>query len=124
MFYCPPGFEATWKRFKKILEADGKNMSQELRIWIEGYVKRHDPGNPQRPITAFVAGHEDEEKRAVQEIYTWIKEYAEEHQSMVGYSQIVGFLKQSGVAPRRRASIAADLAKRLHKDGIQVSQRV
>ena len=120
VFYCPPGFEATWKKFKEILKADGKNMSQELRIWIEGYVKRHDPGNPQRPLTAWSPGHEDQEKLQEQDLYTWLFEYADERMGEVQFKHIIRVLRETSFPPKRIADMASDIARRLSKAGITI----
>ncbi len=49
--YAPLHFKATWKKFLEICERDGQSASELVRIWVEGYVQRKDPGNPQRPLT-------------------------------------------------------------------------
>ncbi|GAH48039.1 unnamed protein product, partial [marine sediment metagenome] len=64
--YGPPHFVPTWEKFLEICERDGQSASSLIRIWVEGYVHRKDPGNPQRPITAYAPGHEDEYARMQQ----------------------------------------------------------
>jgi len=61
-FYAPQAFRPIWEKFKKIAKREGLSSSQLLRRIIEDYVRLHDPGNPQRPITAFVEGHLDSYK--------------------------------------------------------------
>ena len=120
IFYGPPHFRATWEKFKEILHRDGKNMSQELRIWIEGYVKRKDPGNPQRPLTAWDPGHEDQEKLQEKELYTWLFEYANERTGELQYKHIIRVLRETSFPPKRIADMASDIARRLSKAGITI----
>jgi len=39
--------EELYERFKKLCEQEGQTMSDKIRRWIEEYVNRHWPGNPQ-----------------------------------------------------------------------------
>lgn len=118
--YAPPWFKPTWKKFKEICKRDGQSVSEVIQVWVDGYVRRKDPGNPQRPLTAWVEGHEDEEARQTQEIYAWLYEYADKRGGELTYKFIVNNLYGTGVPPPRRPSMADDLAMRLTKAGIAV----
>jgi len=120
VFYCPVGFEATWEEFKRILKDEGKTMSQELRIWIEGYVKRKDPTNPQRPLTAWSPENEDHHTPQEEELYTFLYTYADKRGGELTYKLIVNYLQGSGVHYTARSALADELAKRLSKAGIRV----
>jgi len=60
--YVPETFLPIWEKFKLIAKREGLTVSALFRRIIENYVRLHDPGNPQRPITAFVMGHPDSYK--------------------------------------------------------------
>ena len=120
--YAPAHFKATWKKFREICERDGQSASELVRIWVEGYVARKDPGNPQRPLTAWAPGHRDEEKRQEQDFFAWLTEYADNRRNEVPYRQIVDLLKDMGVPPSRRPTLAGELATRLTKAGVKVVQ--
>jgi len=119
-FYARPGFEETWKKLQAILKKEGKNVSQELRIWIEGYVHRHDPGNPQRPLTAYVPGSKDHDAMISGGLRQELRRVATNYGGSIPMWRILRELKDRGVPPRRRAAAAQSLAKQLHKAGVQV----
>jgi len=118
--YAPPRFKATWRKLQEICERDGQSASEIARILIEGYVRQRDPGNPQRPLTAWTPGHRDEEARQAQDIFAWLAEYAEERGGWVPYREILTALRDSGVPPARRPDLADDLARRLSRAGVRV----
>ncbi len=49
-----------WDRFKTLAKRDGTSASKKITDFIVKYVNEHEPGNSQRPITAFVDGHPDQ----------------------------------------------------------------
>ena len=118
--YAPAHFRATWDKFKEILERDGTTPSAELRTWIEGYVARKDPGNPQRPITAYVKDHEDEVAMKRTEK---IKRYLDRSILFGGeirFRRIVDDMKADGVPPHRREPMAKAMATDLEKLGVTI----
>jgi len=54
MFYFPENFEETLKEFEKIAKREGRSPSQLIRELIRDYVRKHGPGNPQRPLDFFM----------------------------------------------------------------------
>ena len=118
--YGPAHFRATWEKFLEIAHRDGQSASELIRVWVEGYVARKDPGNPQRPLTSWVEGHEDQEALEEKELLAWLSEYAEERGGKVLYRHIVEVLRGTGVPPVRRAAMAEDLARRLTKAGFSI----
>ena len=86
---------------------------------MEGYVQRRDPGNPQRPITAWAPGHGDEQALRVQEVYGRLEAYAEENGGEVGYRRIVEELAPH-LQGRVRVLKADELARRLIRAGVKV----
>ena len=118
--YAPPRFKATWRKFLEICERDGQSASELIRIWVEGYVARKDPGNPQRPLTAWTPGHPDEEARQTQDLFAWLSEFAEERMGEVSYRDIIRVLREAGVPSTRVATIAKNLARMLSKAGVSI----
>jgi len=45
------------ERFKKLCQQEGDSMSDKIRRWIEEYVQKHWPGNPQLTLER-IAGFE------------------------------------------------------------------
>jgi len=39
------------ERFKKLCQQEGEAMSDKIRRWIEEYVQKHWPGNPQMTLS-------------------------------------------------------------------------
>ena len=118
--YGPAHFRATWEKFLEIAHRDGQSASELIRVWVEGYVARKDPGNPQRPLTTWVEGHEDQEALAEKELFAWLSEYAEERRGEVQYRHIIRVLREAGVPSTRVAAMTKDLARRLSKAGVSV----
>ena len=117
--YAPAHFKATWKKFLEICERDGQSASELVRIWVEGYVARKDPGNPQRPITAYAPGHEDEYARLQQEIFSKLLGVAENRGGYLPWLRIVDELKPL-LSGHARVDAAEKLARRLTKAGVRV----
>ena len=118
--YGPAHFRATWEKFLEIAHRDGQTASELIRIWVEGYVKRKDPGNPQRPITAYVEGHEDQEKLQTSIFLKDLHNLARHHGETLPYRLIIKYLKDLGVKPLRRKVMANALAHELKERGITI----
>lgn len=118
-FYGPAHFRATWNKFLEICERDSQSGSELIRVWVEGYVVRKDPGNPQRPITAYTPGHEDEYARLQQEIFSKLLGVAENNRNEIHWRRIVEELKPI-LSVRARVDAAEKLAHRLTKAGVQI----
>ena len=95
------------------------SASHLIRVWVEGYVKHKDPGNPQRPLTAYVPGHEDELALKLPEILSKLEEYASIQRNGLSWSMIHDELKPylQGVA---RVRAAERISQELEKRGITV----
>lgn len=117
--YGPPHFRATWTKFLEICERDGQSASELIRIWIEGYVERKDPGNPQRPITAWAPGHMDEQALRLYEAYARLKVYAEDNGGNIPYRRILRELEPH-LMGRSKIAAAEKMEHRLIKDGVKV----
>ena len=118
--YAPPHFKATWRKFLEICERDGVSASHLVRVWVEGYVQRKDPGNPQRPITAWSPGHDDQLSLEVQELYRQLFFSADKRGGELPYKLIVNSLYGTGVPAVRRPGLANQLATRLSRDGVRI----
>jgi hypothetical protein len=118
-FYGGTEFQATWKKFLEICQRDGQSASENLRVWVEGYVKRKDPGNPQRPLTAYAPGHEDEQALGVQQAYARLRAYAEDNGDNIPRSRI---LRELGahLAGKPKIDAADRMEQRLIEDGVKV----
>ena len=118
-FYGPDHFRATWKKFLEICERDNQSGSELIRIWVEGYVTRKDPGNPQRPLTAYAPGHKDKYVRLQQEIFSKLLGVAENRGGHIPWLRIVEELEPF-FNGRARVDAAKKMASRLTKAGVQV----
>lgn len=117
--YAPDHFKATWKKFLEICERDGQSASELVRIWVEGYVQRKDPGNPQRPLTAYAPGHEDEQALRVQEAYARLKAHAADNGGEIRFRLILQELEPH-FKGRLKITTAGELEQRLRGDGVKV----
>jgi hypothetical protein len=117
--YGPPHFRATWAKFLEICERDGQSASELIRIWVEGYVERKDPGNPQRPITAWAPGHLDEQALRVYEAYARLKAHAADNGGEIRFRRILQELEPHFTG-RRKIATAGKLEQRLLRDGVKV----
>jgi len=117
--YAPVGFKSTWKKFLEICERDRVSASHIIRVWVEGYVQRKDPGNPQRPLTAYVPGHEDELALNLPEILRKLEAYASSQRNELAWSIIQEELKPylQGVA---RVRAAEGVCEELRSRGIKI----
>jgi hypothetical protein len=117
--YAPDHFKATWKKFLEICERDGQSASELVRIWVEGYVQRKDPGNPQRPLTAYAPGHEDEQARRMQEAYTRLRAHAADNGGEISFRRILRELEPHFTG-RLKITTAGELEQRLLRGGVKV----
>ena len=117
--YSPDHFKATWKKFLEICKRDGQSGSGLIRVWVEGYVHRKDPGNPQRPITAYAPGHEDEYARLQQDIFSKLLGVAENRGGHLRWLRILEELEPL-LSGQARVDAAEKLARRLTKAGVRV----
>lgn len=117
--YAPDHFKPTWKKFLEICGRDKQSASGLIRIWVEGYVHRKDPGNPQRPITAYVPGHEDKYALMQQDIFSKLLGIAEDRGGYLRYLRIVEELKPI-LKGQARVDAAEKLASRLTKAGVRI----
>ena len=118
-FYGPAHFRATWAKFLGICKRDGQSASWLLRVWVEGYVQRKDPGNPQRPLTAYVPGHEDELALNLPEILRKLEAYASIRRNELDWSMIHNELS-SYLQGAARVRAADKISKELRSRGIKV----
>ena len=117
--YGPHHFTATWKKYIEICERDGRSASEEIRIFVRGQVRGRDPGNPQRPITAYVPGHRDQVVLVHQEAFKKLEALARDNRLELGWFQIIEELKGS-VQGQPLVDAATKMARRLIKAGIKV----
>ncbi|MBA7702355.1 hypothetical protein ES703_111119 [subsurface metagenome] len=117
--YAPAWFKATWKKFLEICERDGVSASHLIRVWVDGYVKRKDPGNPQRPLTAYVPGHEDALALNLPEILSKLELYASSQRNELDWSIINDELKPY-VHGAARMRATDNIIRELKKRGIKV----
>ena len=118
-FYGPAHFSPTWKKFLEICNRDGQSASSLLCIWVEGYVHRKDPGNPQRPITAYTPGHEDEITRVEQDIFNTFLAIAERDNGHIRRIRILEELMPM-LKGQQRVDAADKFIRRLIKAGVKV----
>lgn len=120
--YGPPHFAPTWKKYLEICERDGRSASEEIRIFVEGQVRGRDPGNPQRPITAYAPGHRDQVVLQEQELFKTLQAMAMEDRGQLRWSQILEGLGDS-LTGKPLVDAAKKLALRLHKAGVKIIMR-
>ena len=118
-FYGPAHFIPTWNKFLEISKRDGQSASSLLCIWIEGYVHRKDPGNPQRPLTAYSSGHEDEITRIEQDIFNKFLAIAEQDNGHIRRIRILQELMPM-LKGQQRVDVADKFTRRLTKAGVKV----
>ena len=118
-FYGPAYFASTWDKFLEICKRDGQSASRLLCIWIEGYVHRKDPGNPQRPLTAYSPGHEDEITRIEQDIFNKFLAIAELDNGHIRQGRILKELMPA-LKGQQRVDASNKFIRRLIKAGVKV----
>ena len=117
--YAPTWFKSTWKKFLEICERDRVSASHLIRVWVEGYVRRKDPGNPQRPLTAYVPGHEDEFALKLPEILRNLENYALMHQNELSCSMIFESVKHYDLGMATYQAVD-EISQELGRRGIRV----
>jgi len=95
------------------------SASHLIRVWVEGYVRTRDPGNPQRPLTAYVPGHEDALALKLPEILSELELYASSHRNELDWSMIHNELS-SYLQGAARVRAADKIYKELRSRGIKV----
>ena len=120
--YMPDHFKETWAKYLEICRRDGKTASAEIRLFVDGQVKRRDPGNPQRPITAYSPGHRDHVVLQEQEVFKKLQAMALEDRGQLRWSQILEGLEGS-LTGKPLVDAAEKLALRLHKAGVKIIMR-
>jgi len=120
--YAPPRFKETWAKYLEICKRDGRSASEEIRVFVEGQVRGRDPGNPQRPITAYSPGHRDQVVLQEQEIFKRLQGVAVENRSEVRWSRI---LEELGGTLTGQPLVAAaeKMGRRLNKAGVKILMR-
>ena len=119
--YAPAGFKATWRKFLEICKRDGVSASHLVRVWVEGYVARKDPGNPQRPITAFVEGHDDELTARRSDLVKHLLVEADKRGGYLNYSLVVQAYRERHHLPGfRLVAMAKSMCQDLAKLGVKI----
>ena len=118
--YATPGFKATWRKFLEICERDGVSASHLVRVWVEGYVARKDPGNPQRPLTAYVEGHEDELTLKWSDVLKDLVARAERAGGELRYKDVVVEIRAQGVTGPMIVTRAESMASSLRAVGVAI----
>ena len=109
-----------WKKFRELAFRDRMSMSGLIEGFIKDWVHRKDPGNPQRPLTAYVEGHEDQEKLLTKGYLEDLHGLAIYYCNVLPLHRIVSYLKVRGVKPLRRKAMADALAYDLNERGIKI----
>lgn len=117
--YCPAGFNATWKKFKKMAQRDGQSSSELVRIWIERYVRVKDPSNPQKPLTMYDPTHVDYYTNGELNIKNLLIAAAKENKNTIKWSQIIWEFRDMPII-KTRIKRAEEMSLLLHKEGIKV----
>lgn len=112
-------YKPYWKMFKEMCSRDRVSVSKILNELIVDYVTKHDPGNPQRPITAYAPGHVDERALRVQEAYARLVNYAMDNGGNIPRSRIIRELG-AHLAGRPKMAAADRMEHRLIEDGVKV----
>lgn len=118
--YAPPHFKTTWQKFLDICSRDGQSASELVRIWVEGYVARKDPGNPQRPLTAYTPGHDDHVAMIRNGLLQELRKTARGYGDRLPYSRILDILKRHDYPAKRRRTMADSLAHQLGDLEVQI----
>ena len=121
--YGPDHFSPTWRKYLEICKRDGRSASEEIRIFVEGQVRGRDPGNPQRPITAYAPGHRDQVVLHEQEVFKKLEALAVENRGEIRWSRIIEELGGT-LTGQPLVNAAEKLAHRLHKAGVKIVRRV
>lgn len=107
-----------WERFKKLATRDHMKMSNIVEGLVRDWVDMKEPGNPQRPITAFVVGHEDEVARRRSDTIKELLAWAIKREGEIRYSEVVAMFKT--LPGHRRVALAESMCKDLEKLGVRI----
>jgi len=118
--YGPTHFAATWKKYLEICERDGTNASKEIRQYVRDQVARREPGNPQRPLTAFVEGHEDEVQASWSKTVQELLARAERLGGELRYGDIVAAIRAQGVTGPMIVTRSGSMCDALRAVGVGV----
>jgi len=117
--YIPEWFKPTWEEFLEICHRDGFSASEIIRDFIEEYVGRRAPGNPQRPLTAWIPGHKDEMALIRQSIIETLLEFARLHDDEVFWRDILHYVP-THLKGRARIREAKLIANALRERGVKI----
>ncbi len=109
--------EELWEKAKKIAQRDGYKLSNILEELLENWVRAKDPGNPQRPITAYMDGHPDRITAIRQEALKQAREIAE-WRGEITFTQILNLLREIPYPTKYQE--AEKIASQLYKEGFRV----
>lgn len=118
--YGPAHFRATWEKFLEICDRDNQSASELIRGWVQGYVARKDPGNPQPPITAFLEGHEDMLAFRRSTIIKNLVARAESHGGEVHHREVVTTYRELGMPGYQLAELVESMEADLKRLGVKV----
>ena len=60
--YVPAEFYQTLKKARIIARREGRSLSDLVRDLLRDYVRKHEPGNPQLPLSRWVEGEKSQLK--------------------------------------------------------------
>ena len=118
--YGPAHFRSTWERYKAICARDGTNMSEQIRIFVEGEVARRDPGNPQQPITAYVEGHDDQLAMRRSTILKELIAFAASREGELHHRDVVDVYRLQGLPGYQLPNLVESMEVDLKKLGVEV----
>ncbi|RLG90020.1 MAG: hypothetical protein DRO36_06790 [Candidatus Hecatellales archaeon] len=64
--YIPASFYQTVVKARMIAKREGRSLSDLIRELLRDYVRRHEPGNPQLPLSRFIEKSEDSRRCSVE----------------------------------------------------------
>ena len=102
----------------ELAKRDGLKISNIVAELLEEWIRRKAPGNPQRPITAYIRGHRDhltrirkEALRRAEEMAGWRRE--------IEFREIRELLREVPDS-RTRNIISEEIARELSRRGVRV----
>jgi len=109
-FYAGRDFLPIYLKLKRLAQLDDVSVSALIREILTQYVKAHEPGNPQRPLTAWVPGHKDEMALLRQATIETLLEFARLHDDEVFWRDILRYVPPhlKGRARIREAELIAN----------------
>jgi hypothetical protein len=112
-------YKPYWEKLKEMCSRERVSVSKIVNELIVDYVTKHDPGNPQRPLTAYAPGHEDEQALRMQEAYARLVNYAADNGGNIPRTRIVRELG-AHLAGRPKVDAVDRMEQRLIEDGVKV----